>query len=80
MVPPRRSRSSWPPSVSSGRLLPPRLAAVPAAALVAVLTLTCAVLGASPAAAQPAIPVPPPGDGAVAVPLPLVPALEYQVP
>ena len=60
MVPPRRFRSSRPPSVSSGRLLPPRLSAVPAAVLVAVLTLTCAVLGASPAAAQPAIPVPPP--------------------
>ena len=80
MVPPRRFRSSRPPSVSSRRLLPPRLSAGPAAVLVAVLTLTCAVLGASPAAAQPAIPVPPPGDGAVAVPLPLVPAPADAVP
>ena len=80
MVPPRRSRSSRPPSVSSGRLLPPRLSALPAAVLVAVLTLTCAVLGAGPAAAQPAIPVPPPGDGAVSVPLPVVPAPADAIP
>ncbi|MBL8925628.1 MAG: C40 family peptidase [Pseudonocardia sp.] len=74
MVPPRRFRSFRPPSVSSRRLLSPRLPAVPAAVLVAVLSLTCAVLGAGPAAAQPAVPVPPPGGGAVSVPLPPAPA------
>ncbi len=80
MVPPRRSRSSRPPSVSSGRLLPPSVSALPAAVLVALLALTCAVLGAGPAAAQPAIPVPPPGEGAVSVPLPVVPAPADAIP
>jgi peptidoglycan DL-endopeptidase CwlO len=80
VVPPRRSRSSRPPSVSSGRLLPPSVSALPTAALVALLALTCAVLGAGPAAAQPAIPVPPPGEGAVSVPLPVVPAPADAIP
>ena len=70
----RRSRSSRPHPAPPARLLPQGASAVPAAALLALLTLICSLLGAAPAAAQPAIPVPRPGGGALPVPVPAAPA------
>jgi cell wall-associated NlpC family hydrolase len=63
--------------VSPGRPLPHRPSAVPVGVVVALLALLGCVLGAAPAAAQPAIPVPRPGGAAVpvpAVPVPGAPA------
>ena len=72
VVSPRRFRSSRPHPVPPGRL-PPRSPAVSRAVVLALLTVICTVLGAGPAVAQPALPVPRPGDGAVPVPVPAVP-------
>jgi cell wall-associated NlpC family hydrolase len=77
VVSPRPSRSSRPLAVRFSRLLPPRSSALSTAVFAVVLTVTCSVLGASPAAAQPAIPVPRPDAAAVPVPpvpLPAIPA------
>ena len=74
VVSPRRFRSSRPHPVPPGRLLPRRSPAVSRAVVLALLTVICSVLGAGPAVAQPAIPVPRPGGGAVPVPAVPVPA------
>ena len=74
MVSPRRFRSSRPHPVPPGRLLPRRAPVVSSAVVLVLLTVICSVLGAGPAVAQPAIPVPRPGGGAVPVPAVPVPA------
>ena len=78
MVSPRPSRSSRPLAVRFSRLLPPRSSAAHAdlhRVFAVVVTVICSVLGAGPAAAQPAIPVPRPDAAAVPVPPVPLPAI-----
>jgi cell wall-associated NlpC family hydrolase len=73
VVPPRRSRSSRPPSVPSDSPPPHRSPALSAAVLVALLTAISLLTGTS-ALAQPGLPVPPAG-GALPVPVPAGPVV-----
>jgi cell wall-associated NlpC family hydrolase len=78
VVSPRPSRSSRPLAVRFSRLLPPRSSLptrISTAVFAVVFTVICSVLGAGPAAAQPAIPVPRPDAAAVPVPPVPLPAI-----